>query len=148
MMKEGIVTDGCLPYASENGVRGFCPFTGMGICKTGVFKKYKAETKYFIKSNQSAKESLMKHGPIHANIRVYKDFMSYGGGIYIPDPESEYVGTHSVMIVGWGVEGDVEYWIGANSWGTTWGEKGYFKIAFGLHIEGSMWSGTANIDEL
>jgi cathepsin B len=149
MIKEGIVSDGCLPYASENGVRGSCPFTVLRICKAGEFKKYKAAKKYFIRSIRRAKKSLMEHGPIHAHMRVYKDFYSYGGGIYIKSRKSKHVGYHSVMIVGWGVENGVEYWIAANSWGTTWGEKGYFKIAFGqVEIEEGMWSGTANIDGL
>jgi len=34
------------------------------------------------------------------------------------------LGGHAVKIVGWGAD----YWIAANSWGTAWGDKGYFKI--------------------
>lgn len=48
-------------------------------------------------------------------------------------------GFHAVSIVGWGVAeniqyennkiGDVPFWYCRNSWGTKWGDKGFFKIA-------------------
>lgn len=35
-------------------------------------------------------------------------------------------------MIGWGVTDEgLDYWICANSWGPTWGENGFFKIAFG-----------------
>ena len=41
------------------------------------------------------------------------------------------VGGHAVKIVGWGVDNGVNYWKVANSWNPYWGEKGYFRIAYG-----------------
>ena len=60
---------------------------------------------------------------------VYADFMNYKSGIY----EHKYgarEGGHAIKVVGWGIEHDLEYWICANSWGSAWGESGYFRIAF------------------
>lgn len=36
--------------------------------------------------------------------------------------------NHVVELVGWEKDGDQENWIGRNSWGTYWGDNGFFKI--------------------
>jgi len=67
---------------------------------------------------------------METSFNVYSDFMNYKSGIY--KHTSGYLeGGHAVKILGWGVEGGVNYWICANSWGTSWGEKGFFRIAYG-----------------
>jgi len=55
-------------------------------------------------------------------------FQSYSSGILT----SSSCGTtldHGVLIVGYGTENEQDYWEVKNSWGTTWGDKGYVKIA-------------------
>jgi C1A family cysteine protease len=38
---------------------------------------------------------------------------------------------HAILIVGWNIGSNPPYWIVKNSWGTSWGEQGYFRIIFG-----------------
>lgn len=40
----------------------------------------------------------------------------------------DYLGMLSVRMIGWGLQRGEAYWLLANSWGTSWGEKGFFKI--------------------
>lgn len=63
------------------------------------------------------------------------------GGVYIHNLELKSDGFHAVVIVGWGTTSlvipgknkdspiDVDYWIVRNSWGTEWGEGGYWRHA-------------------
>ena len=41
--------------------------------------------------------------------------------------------NHAVVIVGWGNNNGVDYWIAHNSWGTGWGLSGYIQIQRGVN---------------
>ena len=57
------------------------------------------------------------------------------------------LGKHSVKIVGYGVDDTAgAYWTVANSWGSSWGVDGFFKIADGqCEIESEVTLGTPQL---
>jgi len=67
--------------------------------------------------------------PLSVSIEADKSvFQSYKSGIF----NSTACGTsldHATNVVGWGTSGTTEYWIMRNSWGTSWGEQGYMRVA-------------------
>ncbi|KAL9257253.1 Cysteine proteinase RD21A-like protein [Drosera capensis] len=64
------------------------------------------------------------------------DFQLYTGGIYDGDCSSDPDDIdHAVLIVGYGSEGDEDYWIVKNSWGTSWGIQGYFYLKRNTDLE-------------
>ena len=60
---------------------------------------------------------------METRFNVYEDFMHYSGGIY-HHVYGQKEGGHAIKILGWGKEGDIHYWLCANSWGPKWGIEG------------------------
>lgn len=61
---------------------------------------------------------------------MYRDFLIYKNGIYeVVEGTSKFNSGHAVKIIGWGSENGRDYWIIENSYGESWGEKGFAKIA-------------------
>lgn len=79
-------------------------------------------------TNADVKAYLLAYGPLASYLDVYEDFFAYSGGVY-QHVAGDYVGGHFVAIVGYDDAGG--YWIAKNSWGTGWGEQGWFRIAYG-----------------
>ena len=72
---------------------------------------------------QDLKNALYTYGPVLATFYVYNDFFSYRSGIY-SYTTGAYAGAHAVLIVGY--DDTQQAFIVKNSWGTGWGEFGYF----------------------
>jgi C1A family cysteine protease len=77
-------------------------------------------------------KSALASGPVVTTFDVYSDFFSYAGGVY-EYAHGTFAGGHAVLIVGYVDDASINgggYFIVKNSWGTGWGEKGYFNIAY------------------
>jgi cathepsin B len=86
-------------------------------------------------SEYNIRNNLYKWGPLATAIQVYPDFYTFNPktDIYEWDGQGPQVGGHAVEIVGWGVESNKGYWIIKNSWGTKWGDNGYFRMIRGVN---------------
>jgi C1A family cysteine protease len=73
------------------------------------------------------KSYLVSKGPLIATFDVYNDFYSYHTGVY-SYVSGGYLGGHAVLIVGY--DDANSCFVVKNSWGSSWGESGYFRIAY------------------
>lgn len=82
------------------------------------------------------KTAIMTYGAVDAAVNVKSAFQNYTSGIYTDaqtactaSPCYETATNHGVALVGWGHDDTYGlYWILRNSWGTSWGERGYMRI--------------------
>ena len=86
-----------------------------------------------VSGSDSMKKEIWNRGPIMCRVMVSENFYySYNGGVW---KESLADGvprkSQGVNVVGWGSNEDGEFWIAKNSWGTWWGESGYFRVPVG-----------------
>ena len=78
--------------------------------------------------SESQMKAAIAQQPISVAVDVTLGFQLYTSGIYNPSSCGTSV-NHAVGLVGYGTEGGQAYYILRNSWGTTWGEQGYMRIA-------------------
>lgn len=125
----GAVADSCFPYTAGSGKAPACATK----CADGeAYTKYKCKKNSVVHptSVDEIKSEIYKNGPVEGAFTVYNDFFNYEGGVYY-HVSGGVAGGHAIKVLGWGNEGGLDYWLCANSWGTSWGEQGFFKIKQG-----------------
>jgi cathepsin L len=104
-----------------------------GSCKWDASKGVTTILSY--KSSPSGDETALKAAVYNDGVPLilidasHNSFQLYSGGIYSEPACSSSSPDHEMLMVGYGVEGTTPYWILQNTWGTSWGEKGYMRIA-------------------
>ena len=129
---EGVVDEGCYPYqAGDQDCTGLCSDWGSRLTTiTGWLE---------INSQPEMKAWLAERGPLVGTMKVYEDFTRYyRGGVY-KYVAGAFGGGHCICVIGY--DDEAGCWIGKNSWGTNWGEQGFFRIAYGeVAIDSAMWA--------
>ena len=132
----GGLMDGAFNYAIDKGMCSESSYaytsgdtkTG-GTCQicAGVVKVSKC---YDVKTmDQVALKEAVSTRPVAIAIEAdTKYFQSYSSGV-LTSTTCGISLDHGVLIVGYGEENGQKYWLVKNSWGDSWGDSGYVKIA-------------------
>jgi len=133
----GGLMDNAFTYVIDNG--GICseadyPYTSgagstSGSCNTKCASLVSLQTCLDVPANnQVALKEAVSKGPVSVAIEAdTRIFQLYSSGVIT----GTSCGTnldHGVLIVGYGVENGIKYWLVKNSWSNTWGDNGYVKI--------------------
>lgn len=117
----GVETERAYPYEA---VQRYCRFNTayIGAKVTGFMNVGATESRL--------KSAVGSVGPISVAIDAsHRSLQFYTGGIYYEPACSSTQLDHAVLAVGYGSLGSgQDYWLVKNSWGTSWGLKGYFML--------------------
>lgn len=122
----GITTESRYPYRARVGVcRGSLP-----VIQVTTYSQVP-------QNNEPALALAVTQQPIAVGVEADSTlFQFYKSGI-ITSPNCGTTLNHALLIVGYGTENGVPYWLCKNSWGTAWGEQGYIKIGRSLTNDGN-----------
>jgi C1A family cysteine protease len=126
----GGLMDYAFTYAETTPIETEAQYPYKGRDGTCAAKGGSVEVKSFVDvtpKSPAALQAAVAEGPVSVAIDASSIFFQlYFGGIM-----KHFCGTsldHGVLVVGYGTEKGQDYWMLKNSWGASWGEKGYFRM--------------------
>jgi cathepsin X len=130
--RHGIPDETCQNYEAKNGQckpLGICEncSPNSGCVAVDTHPTYWVSDYGGVSGATRMKAEIYARGPIGCGIDATSKLEAYTGGIFSQWKLLPMI-NHEVSVVGWGVENGVEFWYVRNSWGTYWGENGYFRI--------------------
>ncbi|XP_014614002.1 PREDICTED: cathepsin L [Polistes canadensis] len=119
----GVDTEQSYPYEAENDKCRYSP-RNSGAVDVGYVDIPEGD-------EQKLKSAVATIGPVSIAIDAsHQSFQFYSEGVYYEPDCSDTQLDHGVLIVGYGTDDEGgDYWLVKNSWDTTWGDKGYIKMA-------------------
>jgi len=103
------------------------PTYSQGAKVTGVYFTYRGD-------EETMKKMVYQHGAVVTTVKSKGEFEDYAGGVFAGCTSS--VTDHAVTVVGYGTDKGQDYWLVKNSWGSSWGERGFIKVKRGVGMCG------------
>ena len=137
--EHGIPDDTCQQYTARDPEVANCSaiqqcmscFNSVNVADCDAVEnptRYKVSHWGPVSGVENIKNEIYYYGPVGCGVEVTPRFENYTTGVY-EEWLPFYSINHEVALVGWGItEEGTEYWVGRNSWGSFWGEGGFFKI--------------------
>ena len=127
----GGLMDGAFNYAIKNGMcteEDYSYDGKQGDCKSCNPVVKISNCKDVSPNNQLELREAVSLGPVSVAIEAdTRTFQLYTSGVITGDACGTNL-DHGVLVVGYGEESGIPYWLVKNSWGPSWGESGYVKI--------------------
>ena len=128
--------DNAFEYVIQHGICSNVSYPYNGVdnqCKNqSCTKRVHIDTYYDVPpNNEKQLEKAVIKQPVSVAIQAnLQSFQLYKRGIY-SDPDCGDDLDHGVLVVGYGYDSsyDMKYWLVKNSWGKSWGENGYIRMA-------------------
>lgn len=120
----GLPLESCFPYTATDTL---CSKACTNWKTTAYKAKSWAYASTLAGNLTNIKTALVNYGPVSTTMMVYSDFMYYVSGVY-KRVSGTLEGGHAILIVGY--DDANSCFIVKNSWGTDWGELGYFRIGY------------------
>jgi cathepsin L len=121
---KGIGSEASYPYTARDG-------TCKNVASVSTISGYKNVAQ----GSESSLLQALQSQPVSIAIEAdQSSFQLYKSGVF-KGPCGQNL-DHGVLLVGAGTDGGVDYWRVKNSWGTTWGDKGFIRMIRGQNICG------------
>merc|ERR1711998_90431 len=96
------------------------------------YKYYNTDKYGKVSGEEKMMQEIYQRGPIACGVAVPDALENYTGGIF-EDKTGDKNIVHDISVVGFGVENGTKYWTVRNSWGTHFGEDGFFRVVRGTN---------------
>ena len=106
---------------------------GTGLCDVpDSYKIYHTDQYDKVTGEDKMMQEIYQRGPIACGVAVPDALEDYTDGIF-NDTTGDLEIVHDISVVGFGEENGVKFWTVRNSWGSHWGEAGFFRVVRGTN---------------